>query len=202
MENNQKSQGSSLPLTGETEGVSFYAIDYIANSFDTEPKLVPDGVFVELLMRRPQTQVDVQSVRHGVEQAKRYLPAVVWGGHFKNRRRRQDEVIPSGLFCTDIDHVGTSPDEVRQYYAEHFQGREDELGIVFAHISPSGTGLHVVALCQEGCETIPQCQARLAAESQTEFDPVCKDLGRIFYLSTHEDILYNDLTDSPPTPLL
>ena len=171
----------------------FYAVDYIANSFDPRPKPVPDGVFVELLMRRPQTEVDVAAVRKGVEEAKRYLPAVVWGGHFTGGRRRQGECQSSGLFCMDIDHIAQDPEGARRYYQDHFGGREDALGIVFAHVSPSGTGLHVVCLCQEGCQTIAQCQARLAAETHCEYDPVCKDMGRIFYLSTFNDLIYNDL---------
>lgn len=176
----------------------FYMVDYITDSFDTNPKLLPDGQLVELLMRRPETQLDIRTIRTSpdakvVEDAKRRLPAIIWGGHFTQGRRRKGECLSSGLFCTDIDHIAQDPEGARQYYADHFGGREDELGIVFAHVSPSGTGLHVACLLQPGLKTIADNQAWLAQQTKSEYDPVCKDLGRIFYLSTHEDIIYNDI---------
>ena len=177
-------------MTGEGD---FYRVDYIRNSFDVHPRLVIDGTMLELLMRQPSVQVDIDNVRHGHDEAKRYLPAVVWGGHFRSGKRRQQDVESSGLFCSDIDHIATDPEGARQYYAARFAGREDELGIVFAHVSPSGTGLHVVCLCQPGLQSVADNQAWLAAQTQTAYDPVCKDMGGIFYLSTYKDIIYNDL---------
>lgn len=171
----------------------FYAVDFISNSFDTEPKPLFDGGHLKQLMAQPSVEVDVAQVRRGVEEAKRYLPAVTWGGHFLYRRRRKGEVESSGLFCQDIDHCGADPEEARRYYQEHFAGQEDELGIVLAHVSPSGTGLHVVCLCQPGLQTIAQNQAWLAAATGSAYDPVCKDIGRIFYLSTIQDLIYYDL---------
>ena len=176
-----------------TDFGEFYRVDYIRNSFDTQPRPLIDGTMLKILMRQPSVQVDIDNVRHGHDEAKRYLPAVVWGGHFRDGKRRQQAVESSGLFCSDIDHIAIDPDGARQYYAAHFAGREDELGIVFAHVSPSGTGLHVVCLCQPGLQTIAENQAWLAQQTESEYDIVCKDMGRIFYLSTFNDIIYNDL---------
>ena len=178
--------------------MDFYKIDYMESSFDTKPKRLPDLTLLELLMRRPALLVDIHTIRtcnvkSTVEQAKRRLPSVVWGGSFNGQPRRDENVESSGLFCQDIDHIADTPDGARQYYQEHFAGREDELGIVFAHVSPSGTGLHVVALIPEHCNTIAEAQAWLAATTKSDYDPVCKNIGRIFYLSTFEDIIYNDL---------
>lgn len=170
----------------------FYEIDFVPDSFST-PWPVYDGRHVLDLMSQPAVEVDIRSIRGGHDEAKRYLPAIVWGGHFQHQRRRAAECLPSGLFCQDIDHIAQTPDEVRRYYADHFAGREDELGIVFAHVSPSGTGLHVVCLCQPTLQTIAQNQAWLAAATGSAYDPVCKDLGRIYYLSTVNEILYNDI---------
>lgn len=171
----------------------FYEVDFITNSFDTTPKPLYDEGHLEQLMLQPSVEVDVRNIREGHDEAKRYLPAVVWGGHFLHGRRRQGDVASSGLFCQDVDHVADCPDEVRRYYADHFGGREEELGIVFAHVSPSGTGLHVVCLCQMGLRSIADNQAWLASVTCSEYDPVCKDMGRIFYLSTLNDVIYNDL---------
>lgn len=176
----------------------FYLIDFIADSFDTHPKPLYDGDHLRQLMAQPGLEVDIRTIRTAqsadvVEKAKRRLPAVVWGGHFTCGKRRQTEVESSGLFGLDIDHIADAPDGARQYYQEHFGGREDELGVVFAHVSPSGTGLHVVCLCQPGLRTIAENQQWLAAKTRSDFDPVCKDMGRIFYLSTIQDVIYNDL---------
>lgn len=173
--------------------MDFYQIDYFNDSFDREPKRLLDATLLELLMRRPETHSDIDRIRRSENDAKRYLPAVVWGGSFNGRERRDQNVESSGLFCQDIDHIADNPDEARQYYQDHFAGREDELGIVFAHVSPSGTGLHVVCLIPEGKRSIAEAQAWLAEQTQSDYDPVCKNIGRIFYLSSYEDIIYKDL---------
>lgn len=178
--------------------MDFYRIDYIDNSWDSRPKLVTNPLFLLSLMRQPAVEVDIRTIRTAsdprlVENAKRRLPAVVWGGHFGGGVRRQAQVESSGLFCQDIDHISQGPAGAMMYYDRHFGDREDELGIVFAHVSPSGTGLHVVCLCQQGLPTIADNQAWLAQTTQTAYDPICKDMGRIFYLGTEDEILYNDL---------
>lgn len=66
----------------------------------------------------------------------------------------------------------------------------DILGI---HISPSGTGVHVIACCHPSCKTIAECQARLARLLGTSYDEVCKDWARIFFLAPREDWTYLDL---------
>ena len=178
--------------------MSFYKVDYVRDSFDREPKLVTNPKFIIDLMRLPTTELDIRTARTAndpkvKENAKKRLPAIVWGGHFRGGVRRDSEVESSGLFCQDIDHIAKDTDGVRQYYARHFRGREDELGIVFAHVSPGGDGLHVVTLCQTDCETIAENQAWLAEATQSEYDKVCHNIGRIYYLAAYGDILYNDL---------
>lgn len=178
-----------------TQKEGFYAIDFVKDSF-SKPWPVYDAKHLMSLMRQPGVEVDIRNIREGRQDAKRYLPAIVWGGHFEHQRRRDAECVPSGLFCLDIDHITTEgPEGARRYYQEHFGGREDELDIVFAHVSPSGDGLHVVALCQPGLQTIAENQQWLAGKASSAYDPVCKNIGRIYYLSTETDIIYNDITE-------
>lgn len=66
----------------------------------------------------------------------------------------------------------------------------DILGI---HISPSGTGVHVIACCHPSCKTIAENQERLARLLGTSYDEVCKDWARIFFLTPREDWTYLDL---------
>ena len=77
----------------------------------------------------------------------------------------------------------------------------DPLNIVGIHISPSGMGAHVIACCDESCQTIAENQARLARLLGTSYDEVCKDWARIMFLCPKEDWTYLDM-DNFFSPLL
>ncbi len=70
---------------------------------------------------------------------------------------------------------------------------ETDYNIVGIHISPSGTGVHVIACCHTSCKSIEENQARLARLLGTSYDAVCKDWARIFFLTPREDWTYLDL---------
>ena len=70
---------------------------------------------------------------------------------------------------------------------------DHDLDILGIHISPSGTGVHVIACCNEFCKSIEENQARLARLLGTSYDAVCKDWARIFFLTPREDWTYLDL---------
>ena len=69
----------------------------------------------------------------------------------------------------------------------------DDLAILGIHISPSGTGVHVIACCNEFCKSIEENQARLARLLGTSYDAVCKDWARIFFMTPKEDWTYLDI---------
>ena len=73
------------------------------------------------------------------------------------------------------------------------QPDDHDLDILGIHISPSGTGVHVIACCNYSCNTIAENQARLARLLGTSYDAVCKDWARIFFLTPREDWTYLDL---------
>lgn len=70
---------------------------------------------------------------------------------------------------------------------------DHDLDILGIHISPSGTGVHVIACCHPSCNSIAENQARLARLLGTSYDEVCKDWARIFFLTPREDWTYLDL---------
>ena len=72
-------------------------------------------------------------------------------------------------------------------------GEENDLGIVAIHVSPQNAGVHVVACCSPLCESIEENQARLARLLGTEYDHVCKDWARIFFVTPREDWTYLDM---------
>lgn len=68
----------------------------------------------------------------------------------------------------------------------------DLLNIVAIHISPSKTGVRVVACCHSSCKSIEENQARLARLLNTSYDAVCKDWPRIFFVAPRKDWTYID----------
>lgn len=129
---------------------------------------------------------------------KQHLPAICWSAVFADGKRHAESAQSTGLVCMDIDLHDIPKDRnpaefSKQYYKELFAGREEELGIVFAHVSPSGAGLHVVYLVPDNCETPEDCFKWMHAQTSCDYDAACKDLGRMMYVSYPQDIIYNNL---------
>ena len=149
------------------------------------------------------------------------LPAITWQSRFGGKLRTDANAVPSGLFCIDVDihheqlfmraleEMGTAlayqwaEEEARRRACKWaaMQKEQDtygctpanELGILAIHISPSGTGVHVVACCNDLCKSIEENQKRLACLLETEYDAVCKDWARIFFVTPRSDWTYLDM---------
>lgn len=163
----------------------------------------------------------VREHKPDAERYKVMLPAICWQSEFKGQLRTDKNAKPTGLFCLDVDihHEQEFIDLCKRHghypackwaetearrraelwasYAESedavgVRNPSDELGIVAVHISPSGTGVHVVACCHFLCKTIAENQARLARLLETSYDDVCKDWARIFFVVPREDWTYID----------
>ena len=77
---------------------------------------------------------------------KKMLPVITPHATFKNGRRLNADAVPSGLSMYDVDHI-TDP---RGYYKAHVEGREKELGVVLAHVTPSTEGLRLLFVIENG----------------------------------------------------
>ena len=119
---------------------------------------------------------------------KKRLPGVTWQAHFPSGSRKNAEAEPSGLYMLDIDGI----DAPAALFDEKVARRLTELDILVAHITPSGRGLRLVAVCRPELDSIEANQIWLAAELGVKFDAACKDLARFSYLVCHEDFLYFD----------
>lgn len=146
----------------------------------------------------------IYQIRNGYPIKKKELPAVCWQAEGYDGNKRTDENAHlNGLFALDIDHVPGAvvcgaphlyrqePDAVEEL-AKEFVRRADELDIVCVHRSPSGDGLHVVALCQPEFQTIAQNQRWLARALDTPYDDKCCDMARMMFLSVENDFYYLD----------
>lgn len=153
---------------------------------------------------------------------KSQLAAITWQSRFEGKIRSDANAQPTGLFCLDVDinHEEEFKRICQEQGAEeafswakvqahqraqkwalmqeeqdkHMFGTNpaDDLGIVAIHISPSETGVHVVAACAPFCKTIEEQQARLARLLGTSYDPVCKDWARIFFIVPRKEWYYLD----------
>ena len=195
--------------------------DFVWKARDNQPKPLTREQFLSFLDGM-DVKMTTEKVRLHDAQSEVYkiqLPAVTWQARFDGKLRNDANAQPTGMFCLDVDihhepefkdiltangkeaALAWAKEEARER-AERWarmQREEDseitslDLGIVGIHISPSGTGVHVVAYCHDTCKTIAENQARLARLLGTSYDEVCKDWARIFFLTPREDWTYLDL---------
>lgn len=195
--------------------------DFVTSARDNQPKPLTGSLLKELIESQPVAVLN-QRVRQHNEASEAYklrLPAVTWQSEFNGKMRKDINASPTGFFCLDVD-IHHEPEyidiwnhhgrEAALHWAEQeakeraqrwakMQQEEDSgmrkgepLQIVAIHVSPSGTGVHVVAMCNETCPTIAANQKRLARLLDTSYDEVCKDWARIFFIVPRRDWTYID----------
>ena len=188
--------------------------DYVTKARDNQPKPLTREYF-ETLLDDMNVKFLCDKVREHKPDAERYkamLPAVTWQARFEGKLRTAANAQPTGFFCLDVDIIHEDMFRVLlkdKGAAEAFAWAENEAmnrssewarkaqeeegpGIVAIHISPSGTGVHVVACCHPSCKSIEENQARLARLLGTSYDTVCKDWPRIFFVTPRNDWTYID----------
>ena len=186
--------------------------DYVNRVTDNQPKPLTREYFESLLddMNVKFLTDKIREHKPDAEAHKRLLPAVTWQAHFDGKLRTDANAQPTGLFCLDVDihHEDMfrvllkdkGPEEAYAWAelearqrAQEWARKAEELDIVGIHISPSGTGVHVIACCHRSCKSIEENQARLARLLGTSYDAVCKDWARIYFITPREDWTYLDL---------
>ena len=139
---------------------------------------------------------------------KRNLPAVCWAADFEDGKRHKESAKWNGLAYIDIDHVHDNwPDykpeldyymNTKAFYEQRFGGREQELRIVHAQISPSFDGLHIVfvpEIAPDAERGLELAQQKFADNAGLSFwDKSCHDLSRLLFLTPIACTLY-DVTD-------
>ena len=118
---------------------------------------------------------------------KKKLPIFTFHAVFKNRRRKNDDAIPSGLCIYDLDHIPN----LQAKWAE-IEPRKEELGILLSHISPSLEGLRLVFVMPAGA-TLSEAQAWMAQQlGDTQYDASVKDYARCSFAVPREYVLFMD----------
>lgn len=120
---------------------------------------------------------------------KEKLPVVFYACQMPDDGKRvlAETAKPSGLCMHDWDHMEVDP---RDFYAANIAGREEDLGIVLAHVTPRGEGLRLVTALSAN-ETIADAQKRLAAQFDMSHcaDTKIKDLSRMSFLPSKDYII-------------
>ena len=120
---------------------------------------------------------------------KKMLPVITPHATFRSGRRTNAEAVASGLSMYDVDHI---PDP-RGYYDEKVRGREAELGIVLAHVTPSTEGLRLLFVIPRAGMAPDEAQRWMSARlGDAVYDGAVKDLARCSFLVPREYVLYLD----------
>ena len=120
---------------------------------------------------------------------KKMLPVITPHATFKNGRRLNTDAVPSGLSMYDVDHIN----DPRAYYDTKVRGREAELGIVLAHVTPSTEGLRLLFVIPRAGMAPDEAQRWMSARlGDAAYDGAVKDLARCSFLVPREYVLYLD----------
>ena len=119
---------------------------------------------------------------------KKMLPVITPHATFRNGRRLNADAIPSGMSMYDVDHI---PDP-RGYYNDHIRGREAQLGIVLAHITPSTEGLRLLFVIPAGMDLAAAQRWMSTQLGDGNYDTSVKDYARSSFVVPEGYVLYLD----------
>ena len=141
---------------------------------------------LEAMRRGEMSKDDFETLKAA---RKKMLPVITPHATFRSGRRTNAEAVASGLSMYDVDHI---PDP-RGYYDEKVRGREAELGIVLAHVTPSTEGLRLLFVIPRAGMAPDEAQRWMSARlGDAAYDGAVKDLARCSFLVPREYVLYLD----------
>ena len=141
----------------------------------------------EALQKHQQGEMTKEEFEALKSRMKKELPILTLHATFQKGRRKNEEAIPSGLSMYDLDHI---PNPLERW--ESIAPRIAELGIVLAHITPSGEGLRLAFHMPQGI-SLAEAQAWMAQQlGDTQYDSCVKDYARCSFVVPRAYILYVD----------
>lgn len=170
-------------------------------------------------MKLPALKNEIDAIRNGDKERKTNLPCVCYMGRSTNGTRKVGAMKPTGLIMLDIDHCENpkeSFESIKTSYDELKAKDPQYPNLVLVHITPSGKGLRLILVNHQTPmsveENIKAFDQELNLGFYGELDMACKDLTRVSFLVSSDDILFSDfpkediqctVTDVPdaePTP--
>ena len=185
-------------------------IGYIDNNLDGMWKPCTEEKFYEIVGSQAVART-IAAVRAGNKNRKRALPAFIFCGEvdetayqtYAEKCRQTGEkrkgsrcaqfLRPTGLFMMDFDRTeGEAMELYRKFLSTmHGAGIPTEGMLMLAHRTPSGHGLRLVLRLRDG--STPEADQRWIAELMNEpYDAACKDLSRLSYAVTLDDLFFVD----------
>lgn len=184
-------------------------LSYVNSVSDTNPKPLTRDV-LESLLDNPSKQELLNEYRaSGDKEKKNQLFAITFNGMFCEEKRQQrlqaltpeqrkdakmrtaEDFLPSGLYGIDIDTKGRPEElleEVKSIIREQL-GIEPEQIIAMAYRTP-GMGLRVVVTRAKGLTLVEEQRKWQTLLHGMDVDEACKDMGRLYFLTSREDLLY------------
>ena len=140
---------------------------------------------LEKVRRGEMSRDDFETLK---AQKKKQLPILTPHAMFKSGRRLNSDAVASGLSMYDIDHIS----DPRGFYEQRIAGRETELGIVMAHVTPSTEGLRLLFTVPQGL-TLEEAQQWMSKQlDDYDYDGCVKDLARCSFLVPRSYVVYMD----------
>jgi hypothetical protein len=116
---------------------------------------------------------------------KKQLPIITFQAFFEGARKNSN-AQPSGCFMFDGDGM----ENPRGFYDTNIAHRLEELGILYAGMTPSQHGLRLVARMRPEFGSIAEAQKWLSGQIGWECDAACKDLARASYAVPGEYVYF------------
>lgn len=142
----------------------------------------------------------IEAYRGGDATAKAKLPAVCYTGYLpEGGKRKASDMKPTGLFMVDIDHC-EYPSEAWENILKTKRAAEEltgtKVGLMLAHITPSGKGLRLVFKCPDNATSLASCmewvRGVLNLDVYGDFDECVHDVSRLSFIPMYDDILFMD----------
>jgi hypothetical protein len=187
-------------------------LTYVQSAFDKTPRALTRAVMNSML-DSPITRKTLHEYRQlGSDDKKRELPAVLFNGRYvpelaekhmttppkpgekEHIRRDAQCYVSAPIFALDIDAKGVEMSAQEQFKktfdaVEQAFGEKPENIIIMAYCTPTEPGWRLVARRHKGL-SIQQEQERWNSILPYSCDPVCKNLSRLFFITTRDELLY------------
>lgn len=125
-----------------------------------------------------------------IRAAKDRLPAFIFMAQCTDGGARplNENAKHTGLCMHDFDHLNY---DIKEFFATRVLPAKEDIGLLLAYVTPSGTGLRLVTRLMAG-ESINACQMRIANFFGLKKDDQCKNISRLSYAVHRDYVLFVD----------
>ena len=162
----------------------------------SKPGIKPvSHTFDEVLEEMKQANVTdlIKSYREGNASSKIELPAVCWTGTCSKTRAIKN-MTPTQLVMADIDHCEDPVAAGKEIV--NAMGEWAQENVLLLGVTPSGKGLRIVFLAQEGKNTLNDNMVWLkdaySLDKYGDYDLAVHDFARISFLGRYDELLFTN----------